>query len=208
MDRAQVQEFQQINSKEKIMALNYRPLKTGINRTRFSKPGSNTPSPARKLISLSLPLRRHQIIFPTFSDCGGSNSVTHAMWRRNSLSLSSKLARLNSTPSSSPLLRGAPKFHRHGTVARSNFTSPESTSAADPVIWSQSGPDVRYPATAGGDVDLPAAAASASVVKAKEVGEFVRHYSRCYWELSKAKLRLSIFICFNSRMFSISLSLD
>lgn len=128
------------------------------------------------------------------------------MWRRHSLTLSSKLARLNSNPSPFLLLRSSPKSHRHGPLARSNSTSPESTSAADPVTWSQSRPDVRYLGTGaacGSAVDLPAAAAaSASAVKGKEVAELVKHYGRCYWELSKARLRLLIFVYFNSRMFS------
>lgn len=131
------------------------------------------------------------------------------MLTRNSLSLSSKLARLNSNPSSFLLLRSSPKAYCHGHLARSNSTIPESTTAADPVSWSQSGPDVRYlgtRVTCGSAVDLPAATAavtaSASVVKGKEVAELVKHYSRCYWELSKARLRLLVVVYFDSRVFS------
>lgn len=53
-------------------------------------------------------------------------------------------------------------------------------------------------------VDLPAAA-SVSAFKAKEVADFAKHYGRCYWELSKARLRLSVFLLFlyfNSLLFS------
>lgn len=111
------------------------------------------------------------------------------MWRRNSLSLSSKLARLNSNASPFLFLRTS---HSHGALARSNSTAPESTSFADPVTWSQSGPDVRCIATP------PAVGlvASSSAGKAKEVADLVRHYSRCYWELSKARLRWSILFYF------------
>ncbi|KAH6826180.1 cytochrome c oxidase 10 [Perilla frutescens var. hirtella] len=116
------------------------------------------------------------------------------MWRRNSLSLSSKLAHYSSNPSSFLILRTSPKSYRHGPLARSNSTSPNSTSATDPVNWAQSGPDVRYlvpRATSVAAVDLPAAV-SASALKAKEVTEFVRHYGRCYWELSKARLSMLV----------------
>ncbi|XP_047946472.1 protoheme IX farnesyltransferase, mitochondrial-like [Salvia hispanica] len=107
------------------------------------------------------------------------------MWRRNSLSLSSNLARLNSNPSPFLFLRTS---HSHGALARSNSAAPESTSAADPVTWSQSGPDVRCIATP------PAVGlvASASAGKAKELADLVRHYSRCYWELSKARLSMLV----------------
>lgn len=117
-----------------------------------------------------------------------------AMWRRNSLSLSSKLANVNSNPSIFLLLRSSPKSHHHGLLGRSNSTSPESTSAADPVNWAQSGPEVRYlgpRATSSSAFDLPSLAA-ASALKAKEVADLAKHYGRCYWELSKARLRLSI----------------
>ncbi|XP_047967020.1 protoheme IX farnesyltransferase, mitochondrial-like [Salvia hispanica] len=110
------------------------------------------------------------------------------MWRRNSLSLASKLARLNSNPSPFLLLRTS---QHHGPLSRSNSTSPP-----DPVICSQSRPDVRFIATRAAcdsAVDLPAAAAaSASAGKGKEVAELVRHYSRCYWELSKARLSMLV----------------
>ncbi|XP_057807560.1 protoheme IX farnesyltransferase, mitochondrial [Salvia miltiorrhiza] len=104
------------------------------------------------------------------------------MWRRNSLSL----ARLSSNPSPLLLLRTSPKSHRHGSLARSNSTSPDSASAADPVAWSQSGAHVRFigtRATCGSAVDLPPATA---------VADLVKHYSRCYWELSKARLSMLV----------------
>lgn len=117
-----------------------------------------------------------------------------AMWRRNSLSLSSKLANHKSNPSVLLLLRSSLKSHHHGLVARSSSTSPESTSTADPVIWAQPGPEIRHigpRATSASIFDFPSLAA-ASAFKAKEVAYLAKHYGRCYWELSKARLRLSI----------------
>ncbi|KAL0380001.1 UNVERIFIED_CONTAM: Protoheme IX farnesyltransferase, mitochondrial [Sesamum angustifolium] len=113
------------------------------------------------------------------------------MWRRNSLSLSSKLASPNSNPSLLLLLRSSPKSHHHGLLARSNSTSPESTSAADPVSWVQSGPEVPYFGPRPSASDFPSLAAMAAV-KAKEVADLAKHYGRCYWELSKARLSMLV----------------
>ncbi|KAL7120841.1 hypothetical protein ACP275_02G146900 [Erythranthe tilingii] len=116
------------------------------------------------------------------------------MWRRNSLSLSSKLAAPNSHLSLLLFPRSSPKFHHHGFLARSNFTSPESTSAADPVTWARAGAQIPYigprasPASA---FDLPSAAAAAAL-KAKEAADLAKHYGQCYWELSKAKLSMLV----------------
>ncbi|KAI3444868.1 hypothetical protein Pfo_001533 [Paulownia fortunei] len=116
------------------------------------------------------------------------------MWRRNPLSLSSKLASPNSNPSLLLLLRSSLKSHHHGLLARSNSTSPESTSAADPVNWAQSGSQVPYlgpRATSTSAFDLPSLAA-ASAFKAKEVADLTKHYGRCYWELAKARLSMLV----------------
>lgn len=50
--------------------------------------------------------------------------------------------------------------------------------------WARDGP-------ASSAVDLSSFAAS-SVLKSREVVDLAKHYGRCYWELSKARLRLSI----------------
>ncbi|XP_011085084.1 protoheme IX farnesyltransferase, mitochondrial [Sesamum indicum] len=113
------------------------------------------------------------------------------MWRRNSLSLSSKLASPNSNPSLLLLLRSSPKSHHHGLLARSNSTSPESTSAADPVSWAQSGTGVPYFGPRPSASDFPSLAAAAAV-RAKEVADLAKHYGRCYWELSKARLSMLV----------------
>ncbi|KAK4414340.1 Protoheme IX farnesyltransferase, mitochondrial [Sesamum alatum] len=113
------------------------------------------------------------------------------MWRRNSLGLSSKLANPNSNPSLLLLLRSSPKSHHHGFLARSNSTGPESTSAADPVNWAQSGPEVPYFGPRPSASEFPSLAAAAAV-KAKEVADLAKHYGRCYWELSKARLSMLV----------------
>ncbi|KAK6140584.1 hypothetical protein DH2020_025667 [Rehmannia glutinosa] len=116
------------------------------------------------------------------------------MWRRNSLSLSSKLANPYSNPSLLLLFRSSLKSHHHGLLARSNSTSPVSTSAVDPVNWAQSGPATPFvgprptPVSAFGLTSL----AAASAFKAKEVADLAKHYSRCYWELSKARLSMLV----------------
>lgn len=115
------------------------------------------------------------------------------MWRRNSLSLSSRLVTHKSNPSLL-LLRSSPKPLHHGLVARSSSTSPESTSAADPVNWAQPGPEVRClgpRAKSASTFEFPSLAA-ASAFKAKEVADMARHYGRCYWELSKARLSMLV----------------
>ncbi|KAK4488583.1 hypothetical protein RD792_004349 [Penstemon davidsonii] len=106
------------------------------------------------------------------------------MWR-NSLSLSSKLTKPNSNPSHLFLLRSSPLQNHHGLLNRSNFTSPESTSTADPTNWAQSGPVVQSFVPHA----TPSLAAS-SVLKAKELADVAKHYGRCYWELSKARLSI------------------
>ncbi|GFQ07706.1 protoheme ix farnesyltransferase mitochondrial [Phtheirospermum japonicum] len=98
------------------------------------------------------------------------------MWRRNSLTLSSRLANPNSNPSL-PLLQSIPKSHHHGLLARSTFTSTESISAADPVN--------RVPY-------IGPRATSASVFGMPSLAGLAKHYSRCYWELSKARLSMLV----------------
>ncbi|KAG8391423.1 hypothetical protein BUALT_Bualt01G0186300 [Buddleja alternifolia] len=114
------------------------------------------------------------------------------MWR-NSLSLYSKLVNPNSKSNPSLFLLLRSKSH-HGLLARSNSTAPESTSAPDPVNWSQSAPEVASfgpNSTSVRVFDLPSLAA-ASAFKAKEVTDLAKHYGRCYWELSKARLSMLV----------------
>ncbi|KAL3613638.1 Protoheme IX farnesyltransferase, mitochondrial [Castilleja foliolosa] len=87
------------------------------------------------------------------------------MWRRNALTLSSKLA----SPSQ-PLFTITPKSHHHDLLARSTFTSTESISASDPVNR----------------------ATSASVFGMSSLAGLANHYSQCYWELSKARLSMLV----------------
>lgn len=109
------------------------------------------------------------------------------MWR-NSVSFSSKLvAKANST-SSQFLLHNSPKPHHHVFLARSSSAGPPSTSAPEPSNWIQSESIVAR-ATSASVPGFPSIAA-ASVLKAKEMAEVAKHYGQCYWELSKARLRL------------------
>ncbi|KAL6492742.1 hypothetical protein OROGR_033119 [Orobanche gracilis] len=115
------------------------------------------------------------------------------MWRKKSLSLSSKLVNPTSNPYLILLLRSS-KFHHHGIRARSSFTCAESTSAADPINWAQSGPavpNIGPSATSASVSSLPSLTA-ASALKAKEVAFLAKHYGRCYWELSKARLSMLV----------------
>ncbi|KAL6493420.1 Protoheme IX farnesyltransferase, mitochondrial [Orobanche gracilis] len=115
------------------------------------------------------------------------------MWRKKSLGLSSKLANPTSNPYLILLLRSS-KFHHHGIRTRSSFTCAESISAADPINWAQSGhavPNIGPSATAASVFSLPSLKAASSS-KAKEVAYFAKHYGRCYWELSKARLSMLV----------------
>ncbi|CAI9765108.1 unnamed protein product [Fraxinus pennsylvanica] len=114
------------------------------------------------------------------------------MWR-NSLSFSSKLSHYNSSYSVS-LLRTSPKPSYHGLLGRSSSTSPQSTSAGDTVKWSDAGPGIvnfGAHAASASTADVSSLAAS-SVLKAKDVADLAKHYGRCYWELSKARLSMLV----------------
>lgn len=57
--------------------------------------------------------------------------------------------------------------------------------------WSESGPGIvnfGAHAASASAADLSSLAAS-SMGKAKDVAYLAKHYGRCYWELSKARLR-------------------
>lgn len=88
-----------------------------------------------------------------------------------------------------------PLLH-HGVVTRSTSTAagsgPESTEAAGSVKLGFSSGSPGPSA-----VDLSSFAAAASVLKSRDVVDFAKHYGRCYWELSKARLRFAPFCCVN-----------
>lgn len=70
-------------------------------------------------------------------------------------------------------------------------TTPEST---DPVNWIQSGSATQSfesQVTSANAFDLSLLAA-ASILKAKEMADLTKHYGRCYWELSKARLSMLV----------------
>ncbi|GER49417.1 protoheme IX farnesyltransferase [Striga asiatica] len=110
------------------------------------------------------------------------------MWRRNSLSLSSKLSYSNSGSSLLYLFGSSPKSAScHGLLARSNFSAPETTLTTDTLKWFQSGAR----STSASAIEFPRLTA-ASFFKAKEVADLAKHYGRCYWELSKARLSMLV----------------
>ncbi|CAA2985344.1 protoheme IX farnesyltransferase, mitochondrial [Olea europaea subsp. europaea] len=70
----------------------------------------------------------------------------------------------------------------------------KSTSTVDTVKWSDAGPSiVNFGAHAASTraADLSSLAAS-SVLKAKDLADLAKHYGRCYWELSKARLSMLV----------------
>jgi hypothetical protein len=102
--------------------------------------------------------------------------LVKAMWRRSSLSLSQTL-----TFSSSKLLQ----FQSYGAVRPlySSSSSPSSSSSAPNSF------DLGFPKPDG----TPAFSATALDLSslASASASTARHYARCYWELSKARLRFS-----------------
>ncbi|XP_016456516.2 protoheme IX farnesyltransferase, mitochondrial [Nicotiana tabacum] len=107
------------------------------------------------------------------------------MWR-NTVGFSSKLLAASKASSS---LR-VPLLH-HGVVTRSTSTAagsgPESTEAAGSV---KLGFSSGSPGSSA--VDLSSFVAAASVLKSRDVVDFAKHYGRCYWELSKARLSMLV----------------
>ena len=100
--------------------------------------------------------------------------LVKAMWRRSSLSLSQTL-----TFSSSKLLQ----FQSYGAV-RPLYSSSSSPSSSAPNSF-----DLGFPKPDG----TPAFSATALDLSslASASASTARHYARCYWELSKARLRFS-----------------
>ncbi|KAI3926479.1 hypothetical protein MKW92_025805 [Papaver armeniacum] len=133
------------------------------------------------------------------------------MWRRNSLS--SKLLYLSNRNQNqnfqypNPLLRSAVIFNGYEVRAGVSQTQLHSSSGEFPVyslnslksgleksdgnralrlLSSSSAADVVGPSLAA------TTAATATLIKAGDVAEVVRHYGRCYWELSKARLSMLV----------------
>ena len=99
--------------------------------------------------------------------------LVKAMWRRSSLSLSQTL-----TFSSSKLLQ----FQSYGAVRPlySSSSSPSSSSSSAPNSF-----DLGFPKPDGTPTF------SATALDLSSLASTARHYARCYWELSKARLRFS-----------------
>lgn len=105
------------------------------------------------------------------------------MWRRSSLSLSSKL--LHSSPCNLSTSYG---------VVRTPIPNPHLYSASSESF------NLGFPKP-DGTVDLSSMAVG-SAARVRQVPDVARHYGRCYWELSKARLRywfLKVFhFCFSN----------
>lgn len=90
-----------------------------------------------------------------------------------------------------------PLLH-HGLASRSTSTAagsgPESAEAAGSVKVGFSSTEwVRTGSPGSSAVDL-SSFATAAVLKGRDVVDMAKHYVRCYLELSKARLRLGIFV--------------
>lgn len=119
-----------------------------------------------------------------------------AMWR-NSRSFSAKLRSSSSSPNPST-------SYRHIAVARPSLrvVYPYSSSLFSSVSSSPSSSDpirLGFPNSDGfSSVADPSSLASASVVpRTREAVDLARHYGRCYWELSKARLRYFVLVQLN-----------
>ena len=120
------------------------------------------------------------------------------MWR-NSRSFSSKLRSSSSFPLPSTTTTSISTFYRHITVARPSLRAlyPYSSSLFSLLSLSPSSSDPTRQVFSNShgvrvfsSVADPSSLASASVVsRAREAVDLARHYGRCYWELSKARLR-------------------
>ncbi|KAI3874821.1 hypothetical protein MKW98_019394 [Papaver atlanticum] len=129
------------------------------------------------------------------------------MWRRNSLSL--KLLYLSNPNSNlqypNPLLRSAVIFNGYGVRAGVSQIQLHSFSGEFPscspyslklgLEKSDADRALRFSSSssAAADVIGPSVATTtitATLTKARDVAEMVRHYGCCYWELSKARLSM------------------
>ncbi|MCL7049139.1 hypothetical protein MKW94_005311 [Papaver nudicaule] len=126
------------------------------------------------------------------------------MWRRNSQSI--KLLYLsNPSPnlqSPNSLLRSAVIFNDYGVRPGISQTQLHSSSGEFPSLNSlKSGLEksdadraLRFSSSAAAVVGPSVASTTtiASLTKARDVAEVFRHYGRCYWELSKARLSMLV----------------
>ncbi|VFQ79549.1 unnamed protein product [Cuscuta campestris] len=112
------------------------------------------------------------------------------MWR-SSLNFSSKLVNTTSPNPSVRVLRASLAYHGHLIRSSSTAAGSESTSHADSVKLglASSAWDRTWPSSSA--VGL-SSLASASVLKSREVCDLAKHYGRCYWELSKARLSMLV----------------
>ncbi|XP_022924816.1 protoheme IX farnesyltransferase, mitochondrial-like [Cucurbita moschata] len=123
------------------------------------------------------------------------------MWR-NSRSFSSKLRSSSSFPVPSTTTTSISTFYRHITVARPSLRAfyPYSSSLFSLLSLSPSSSDPTRQGFSNShgvrvfsSVADPSSLASASVVsRAREAVDLARHYGRCYWELSKARLSMLV----------------
>ncbi|CAH9085447.1 unnamed protein product [Cuscuta epithymum] len=113
------------------------------------------------------------------------------MWRRCSLSFSSKLVNTSNSNPSVLVLRASLAHHSLLIRPSSTAARSESTSQADSVKLglTSSTWDRNWSSTSA--VNLTSLA-SASVFKSEDVLDYAKHYGRCYWELSKARLSMLV----------------
>ncbi|CAK9140043.1 unnamed protein product [Ilex paraguariensis] len=117
------------------------------------------------------------------------------MWR-NSLSFSSRfISSANPNPNSRTALVFLRISARYG-LERSNSTSASSPSfATDPLeLGFQQSDSVRAfgSASSATAIDPTSSWPALSVLKARDLVDLTKHYGRCYWELSKARLSMLV----------------
>ncbi|OVA04204.1 UbiA prenyltransferase family [Macleaya cordata] len=126
------------------------------------------------------------------------------MWR-NSVNLSSNLLSLSKSNhnqsfflSSNPL-RSAIIFAGHGVRGGVSQTQLHSSSGEFPssvsslkLGFEKSEGERAFKFSSSAAVVGPSVATTAALAKAKDVAEAFRHYGRCYWELSKARLSMLV----------------
>uniref|UniRef100_A0A5B6YKZ9 Heme O synthase n=1 Tax=Davidia involucrata TaxID=16924 RepID=A0A5B6YKZ9_DAVIN len=120
------------------------------------------------------------------------------MWR-NSLSFSSKLV-TSSNPNPKPtlLLSGifTVNYGFERSVSHSKFYSASASSPSSDDSLKLGFPRLdrtrAFGFASSATVVEPSSLAAASVSKARDVVDLARHYGRCYWELSKARLSMLV----------------
>ncbi|KAI3764529.1 hypothetical protein L2E82_14540 [Cichorium intybus] len=147
-------------------------------------------------VSSPLPRQNHRCSPPSLlsGDSPPCSPESEAMWRRrNSLSRFTQLAtsssskfncHLNLQPNSLRLLQISDVDHGYGLFSRSTSTAAGPSSGLGKL--GIAGLDrVRAIGSTADIVD-------ATTLGAREVVDMARHYGRCYWELSKAKLSMLV----------------